>query len=153
MFGVKFKEFHIQQVAKRVADALAVSGEVVLVANNPENIPTREEISKVGMFSSRELKNKVKVRQEFDLGLVWALCYLTFDVNYDQKYFYKFMKKALKQSHKYNWEYNLSPSFVYKMVDAYCVKNQISDPATPFGAGIRFADVFVRRFYLHDFED
>ena len=30
MFGVKFKEFHIQQVAKRVADALAYSGELVL---------------------------------------------------------------------------------------------------------------------------
>ncbi len=153
MFGVKFKEFHIQQVAKRVADALAYSGELVLVGNNSENIPTRKEISKVGIFSSRELKNKVKVRQEFDLGLVWELCWETFDVNYDQKYFYKFMKKALKQSNKYNWEYNLSPSIVYKMVDAYCVKNQLSDPTTPFAAGVRFADVFVRRFYFHDFED
>tara|TARA_Y100000748_G_C15411736_1_gene455691 strand:+ start:271 stop:732 length:462 start_codon:yes stop_codon:yes gene_type:complete len=153
MFGVKFKEFHIQEVAKRVADALAQSGEVVLVGNNPENIPTREEISKVGMFSSRELKNKVKVRQEFDLGLVWGLCYLTFDVNYDQKYFYKFMKKALKQSYRYNWEYSLNPSIIYKMVHTCCVKNKFPDPTSPFGAGIRFADVFVRRFYFHDFED
>tara|TARA_B100000768_G_C11178646_1_gene331969 strand:- start:429 stop:890 length:462 start_codon:yes stop_codon:yes gene_type:complete len=153
MFGVKFKDFHIQQAAQRVADSLASSGEIVLVGNNRENIPTRKEISKVGIFSSRELKNKVKERQEFDLGLVWGLCWEVFDVNYDQKHFDKFMKKALKQSKKYDWRYNLSPSVVYKMVYAMTTKNKFPAPTTPFAAGIRFAEVFVKRFYLHDFED
>ena len=153
MFGVKFKDFDIQQAAERVSDALAKSGEVVLVGNNPENIPTHEEISKVGIFSSRELKNKVKVRQEFDMGLVWGLCYEVFDVNYDQKHFYKFMKKALKQANKYDWEYNLSTSIVYKMVYTMAAKNKFPDPTTPFAAGIRFASVFVKRYYFHDFED
>ena len=153
MFGVKFKDFDIQQAAERVADALANSGEVVLVGNNKEGIPTRKEISKVGIFSSRELKNKVRVRQEFDMGLVWGLCYGVFDVNYDGKHFYKFMKKALNQANKYDWEYNLSTSIVYKMVYTMAVKNKFPDPNTPFAAGIRFADVFVKRFYFHDFED
>ena len=153
MFGVKFKDFDIQQAAERVADALANSGEVVLVGNNKEGIPTRKEISKVGIFSSRELKNKVRVRQEFDMGLVWGLCYAVFDVNYDGKHFYKFMKKALNQANKYDWEYNLSTSIVYKMVYTMAVKNKFPDPNTPFAAGIRFADVFVKRFYFHDFED
>lgn len=153
MFGVKFRDFHIQQAAERVADALANSGEVILVGNNKEGIPTRKEISKVGIFSSRELKNKVKVRQDFDMGLVWGLCYAVFDVNYDQKHFFKFMKKALQQSNKYDWQYNLSTSIVYKMVYTMSAKNKFPDPTTPFAAGVRFSDIFVKRFYFHDFED
>ena len=31
MFGIKFKDFHSQQAAQRVADSLASSGEIVLV--------------------------------------------------------------------------------------------------------------------------
>ena len=63
------------------------------------------------------------------------------------------MKKALKQANKYDWEYNLSTSIVYKMVYTMAVKNKFPDPTTPFAAGIRFANVFVKRFYFHDFED
>ena len=159
MFGVKFKEVHLHQFAERVSDYMFAPGEAVLVNNNPHNIPLREEIKSVGFFSSKKLKNKQKIRLEFDLGVIWALAHSTFDVYYDEKHFYKFIKKGLKYCSKYG--YKESPSLVYKMVYQEGSKAQrnmkYEDPAasagTVFAAGVRFADVFVRRFYEHDFED
>ena len=160
MFGVKFKEAHLHHFARRVADYMHEPGEVVLVSNNPENIPLREEVKSAGFFSSKQLKNKTKIRLEFDLGVIWCLGLKTFEMTHnDNKHFYKFVKQGLKYCSKYG--FNESPSLIYKMVyksgTKYTENIRYEDPAasyhTTFAKGIRFADVFVRRFYEHDFED
>ena len=77
----------------------------------------------------------------------------------DNKHFYKFVKQGLKYCSKYG--FNESPSLIYKMVyksgTKYTENIRYEDPAaqyhTTFAKGIRFADIFVRRFYEHDFED
>ena len=159
MFGVKFKEAHLHQFARRVSDYMQEAGEAVLIENNHENIPLKDEINSVGFFSSKKLKNKQKIRNEFDLGVIWVLAFKTFDTHYDYKHFYKFIKKGLKYCSKYS--YNESPSLIYKMVykigSKHTTNMKYEDPLasyqTVFSSGVRFGELFVRRFYEHDFED
>ena len=144
---MKYNYNALDTFAKAVADYMDAPGEAIVTMYNP-GIPLREEVNSVGLFSDKNLKEKVETRLKFDLGVIWGIALIVvrdeLSLNVEQ-HLHGFMSEALKRTS--NFGFNENPSIIYRLIEKADNESQNLGDTHPFNMGVMFSEIFLHKFY------
>ena len=152
MFGHKFNNDILKDTARKIADYMSDNGERIVCDYAPESVPRRHNIKSIGIFSFKKKKEK-KLREKFDMGLIWSINYHNLDeFDTSHKHDFKYLKKSLRLARKYGFKER--PIKIYnKIIDGFNEFKYDPNPSKAWSVGVRFADVFLEKRYGIDLEN